>query len=66
MWFTTHAYPFGIDSVTLRSGNGVVSGITTMNDEWWVISNQLESLEYLENLEVGQILEILKNLRNLI
>ena len=30
MWFTTHAYPFGIDSVTLLSGNGVVSGITSM------------------------------------
>ena len=66
MWFISLAYPFCILAVTLWSGNGVISGITTMNDEWWVINNHLESLENLENLGVGQILEILKILRNLI
>ena len=30
MWFISLAYPFGIASITLRSGIGVVSGITSM------------------------------------
>ena len=30
MWFISLAYPFGIVSITLRSGIGVVSGITSM------------------------------------